>query len=137
MKILKTICFACLIIFAPSCSNDDNGDSSEKTTRELLTTGKWYQESKSPGSFTDCEKNGYVEFMDNGDAIVDIYDDFSGTCESLGAIIAEYTLSNNIKITITFGADVTEINIEEISDDELVLKNVNDGEIIRFDRTPG
>ncbi len=49
-----------------ACSGDDNSDSPQQMTNEELIIGKWYFESKTPGSYSDCEKMGYIDFRNDG-----------------------------------------------------------------------
>ena len=134
---MKTICLICLVLFTFSCnkSDDDSSDSVELTTEELLNSGKWYQESNGSGSNTACEKKGYVQFMSNGDFVINSYEDNSGSCESLGTTTATYTLSNNKNIVITFGIETLTATILSISDIELTLET--EEETLVFDKTEG
>lgn len=136
MKTLKTLGLLSLLLLTFSCSNDDDTSASQQTNQQLLTSGKWYQESKTPTDFTVCEKNGSVQFMTNGNIIVESYDDSSGTCESLGAITANYTLTNNVNIAITLGTETINAVINSISTNALNITN-DDGEILVFDKTQG
>ena len=64
MKTFKTLSLAFLFLLTLNCSSDDdnNDDGQQLSMIELLNTGRWYQESKTPGSFTACEKKTYLEF---------------------------------------------------------------------------
>ena len=137
MKTFNRICLICLILITYSCnkSDDDSADLIQPTTEELLTSGKWYFESKTPGTYTACEKIGFIQFMINGDVILDSFDDGSGTCESLGEVTATYTLTNNLNLNLVFGSDSQSAVIDSISEDELTLENVN--ETVVFDKTEG
>ena len=118
------------------CSSDDDGNN-QQSTEDLLTSGKWYFESITPGSYTDCEKKGYIQFMSNGTAIINSFEDFDGPCESLGAITVSYTLTNNVNLTLTFAGETQNAVIEAISSNSLRVSNPDDGEIIEFDKTEG
>jgi hypothetical protein len=107
----------------------------QQTTADFLTSGKWYFQSKTPGSYTSCEKRGYIQFMTNGNLVLESFDDSSGNCESLGQDSATYTLTNNTNITIEFGSDTQSAVIESISEEELTLKI--DAETLVFDKTEG
>lgn len=139
MKTLHKIFLSCLLLVLCSCnkSDDESGGSIEPTTAELLTSGTWYFESKIPGTYTACEKMGYIKFMDNGELILNSFDDGSGTCESLGEVRASYTLTNTMNLTIVFGADSQSAVIDAISEDELRITNADTGEKIVFDKTEG
>lgn len=134
---MKTICLIYLVLITFSCnkSDDDSSESIQLTTEELLTLGKWYQESKDPGTYTACEKNGYIQFISNGDFVINSYDDNTGSCESLGVTNATYTLTNNMNIIITLGLETLEATIVSISESELTLEA--DGETLVFDKTEG
>lgn len=137
MKILNRICLICLMLLAYSCnkSDDDSDSATQLTTAELLTTGTWYFESKTPGTYTSCEKKGNIQFMVNGNLTLESFDESSGTCESLGQDTATYTLTNNSNLTIVFGSDSQSAVIKAISEDELTLET--DEETLVFDKTEG
>lgn len=128
----------CLALLNLNCnSDDDDGSSSQPTNMELLTSGKWYFESKTPGSYNDCEKNGYIQFMDNGTLILDVFEEDAGTCVSLGAVTANYTLTNDVNLTLTLGTDTESAVISAISATSLTVNNTDTGEVIIFDKTAG
>lgn len=129
-----------LFTFASCSKDDDNNDDQQQhqqTTQQLLTSGKWYFESKSTGTYTACEKKGYIQFMTDGSMIINSFDDGSGTCESLGAASATYTLTNNVNLTLVFGSDTQSAVINSISESELTTTNSDTGEINVFDKTEG
>ncbi len=134
---LQNVLFAAvalsLFIFISCSSGDDS--SNPPTNQELLTTDKWYNESTSSGSYTACEKNGYIEFKTNGIVTIDSFDDGSGTCESLGATDANYILTSSTTITITLESDMVIATIEAISQDQLTL--IVEDETLVFDKTEG
>lgn len=133
IKILTVLSFLLLIV---SCSSDDDSSSgTTPSTTELLTTSTWYQESKTPGSFSECEKNTSIKFNTNNSVVVEAYDDGTGTCESLGANSATYTL-NGTSLTITVGSDIITANIDSISSSMLTITD-EDGETVVFDKTQG
>jgi hypothetical protein len=138
MKTLKTLTLILLSTLIFSCSSDDDSSSGDsmQATSELLTSGTWYQESKTPEDFTACEKNGSIQFTTNNTLIVESFDDNSGDCESLGPENATYTLSNDTTITIVFGMDTLTATIISISATMLSITNDN-GETIVFDKTQG
>ena len=137
MKTFNRICLICLILLAYSCnkSDDDSQSAMQATTEELLTSGKWYFESKTPGSYTSCEKSGYIHFLANGSITLESFDESSGTCESLGVVMATYTVTNNVNLTIEFGSDVQTAVIDSISEEALTLEIEN--ETLNFDKTEG
>ncbi|MFL0353179.1 lipocalin family protein [Xanthomarina sp. GH4-25] len=142
MKIPKqvfSVIILCLFIITSCSSDDDNSDSQppQPTTIELLTSGKWYFESKTPGMYTSCEKKGYIQFKTNGDLILNSFDDGSGSCESLGAVTAAYTLTSNVNLTLVFGPDSQSAVINSISTNELKVSNSDTGENLVFDKTEG
>ena len=141
MKTRYKICILSIVILTFSCNKgDDDSDSQqqqEQTTIELLTSGKWYFESKTPGAYTACEKRGYIQFMENGNLVLNSFDDGSGTCESLGEITATYILTNNRSLTLIFEPDNQSAVIDSISEDEFKITNSNNGEKIVFDKTEG
>lgn len=137
MKTFSRICLICLIVLAYSCnkSDDDSSSSMPATTEELLTSGKWYFESKTPGTYTSCEKRGYIQFMVNGILTLESFDESSGTCKSLGAVTATYTLSNDVNLAIEFDSDVQAAIIDSISEETLTLRT--DDETLNFDKNEG
>ena len=137
MKTCNRICLICLILLIYGCnkSDDDSSSSMQATTEELLTSGKWYFESKTPGTYTSCEKSGYIQFRINGTLILESFDESSGTCVSLGEIAATYTLTNNRNLTIEFGSDTESAVINSISEEALTLQT--DVETLNFDKTKG
>lgn len=61
----------CLVTLICTCSSDDDSSSNAlPTTLDLLTSGTWYFESKSQGSYSTCEKESSVDFMIDGSAII-------------------------------------------------------------------
>lgn len=138
MKTLKTFSIVCVLACTYSCSNSDDDSTSnspQQTTKELLTSGKWYYESKTPGSYTPCEKKGNIHFMTDGNMTLNSFDDSSGTCQSLGEVAATYTLTNDVNITITAGPDIIIGTIDDISEDEMTF--ISNGETLVFDKTEG
>ena len=137
MKLFKTlsILLSTLIIF--SCSGDDDNNSQEQqTVQELLTSGKWYQESRTPGSYTDCEKMGYVQFMTNNNFTLENFENNGDDCTSLGLMTATFTLSENTTIEIAFEGDIISTEILEISTQELTLLT-SENETLVFDKIEG
>lgn len=124
-----------LLVFTSCSNNDDNNDGNQQTNLQLLTSGKWYNESKTPGSFTACEKKGYIKFETNGNMSIESFDDGSGTCQTLGVDVATYTLTDDVNITITFGSEV--INAVIISITETLFTVNSNGETTVFDKTEG
>ncbi|WP_435413691.1 lipocalin family protein [Psychroserpens mesophilus] len=140
MKTVMKLSGICLIALVFNCSNNDDsndGQPNQLTVQELLVSGKWYQESRTPGTnFTDCEKNGYIEFKVNGVFYLESFDDNSGPCESLGLNEAIYTLSNNRDILIVADSEEINVSISSISQQELTITS-SDGETLTFDKTQG
>ncbi|EDP71935.1 hypothetical protein FBALC1_12577 [Flavobacteriales bacterium ALC-1] len=138
MKLLKTLTIILFSILTFSCSSDDDssgGDNDMPTTAELLTTGTWYLQSKTPGSFSDCEKNSSFKFNANDTVDVESFDDSSGNCESQGVVNTAYTQNGN-NLTITLGSDTIMATINSISETTL---NITDdiGDTIMFDKIQG
>ena len=132
--LLLTAMLLSLFVFTSCSNNDDSDGSNQATNKELLISGKWYNESKSPGTYTDCEKNGYVEFKTNGSVIIESFE-VGITCASLGAVTATYTLTNDVNIELTLGEEMVTAVIQSISSTELTI--TSDGETLVFDKTPG
>jgi hypothetical protein len=130
MQTAKSVLLIMFIALFVGCSNDDNG----KSNLQLLTSGKWYNESKSPGTYTDCEKKGYIQFMTNGDVVIESFED-GITCASLGAVMATYILTNDVNLEVTLGTEMESAVIQSISETELTLSS--NGEILVFDKTQG
>ncbi|MDC8001607.1 lipocalin family protein [Aequorivita todarodis] len=139
MKTLRTFAFACLALVAFSCSKDDDSSSNTppKTNLELLTSGKWYQESKTPGNYNACEKKTYLLFKTDGTMTLESFDEDSGTCISSGINNGTYTLTNNKNLSITIGPDSINAVILSISESELKVRNDQDTETLVFDKTEG
>lgn len=137
MKTFRTITVILLLSLSYySCSSDDDstGDSMPSTL-ELLTADTWYQESKNPGSFSDCEKNVSFKFNTDNTIAVEAYDDSTGTCESQGIINSTYSL-NGSTITIALGTDTITASIISISETMLTITDSN-GDTVVFDKTQG
>ena len=136
MKTCNRLSFLLILLLTFSCSSDDDSSSGDTpTTAELLTSGRWYLESKTPGGFTDCEKNSSFKFNTNNTVDVDFYDDDAGPCQPEGIINTAYSLNGNT-LNITFGSESSVVTINSISETTL---NVTDdvGDTIIFDRTQG
>lgn len=120
-------------------SDDDGGDGSQLSNKELLQSGKWYQESKTPGNLSACEKKGFIEFKSNGDFIINSYEDNSGTCTAVGMTTAGYTLTNDVNITIVLGSDSIAAVIKSITSTKLTITTTEEGEASTqvFDKTEG
>jgi len=123
------------ILFVGCSSDDDSNSSSEETTQDFLTSGKWYQESRTPGNFTDCEKNSSFKFNTDNTLNVESFGDDSGTCESQEMLSATYTLSG-MSLTITINSEVITATINSISESSMNVTD-SEGETIVFDRTQG
>ena len=138
MEILKKFGIVCLVLLVCACNSDDDsgGDmQGDIDAGSLLRSGKWYQESITPGSFTDCEKNTSIEFSENGDFFIEVFDDEPGPCASTGLEAGTYTRMNN-DITITVGSEVINVEIDFISQESLTVTTGN-GETITFDKVQG
>ncbi|WP_460218461.1 lipocalin-like domain-containing protein [Psychroserpens sp. MEBiC05023] len=136
MKTIKQLGILLLLLLTFNCSSDDDSSSGDTlTTAELLTSAKWYLESKTPGDFSDCDKNTSFKFNTNNTVNVDSYTNDSGPCESQGVISTTYSLSGNT-LTIDFGGDSIIATINSISETTL---NITDdiGDTIIFDKTQG
>ena len=137
-KTIKILQVVIISILTFSCSSDDDsssGGGDTATTAELLTSSTWYQESRTPGNFTDCEKNTSVKFNTNNTVIVETFSEDTGTCESQGADSAAYVL-NGMSLTITIGTEVITATINSISQSSLNITD-NQGDTIVFDKTQG
>lgn len=137
MNLFKQLCILLLALSIFNCSSDDdsNGNGDQPTNRELLTSGKWYNESVTPGSYTACEKMGYVQFSDSGTLTIESFEINAGNCESLGINSATFTLTNNSIINISFEGDMITAEIMSISQNSLTISTVE--ETIVFDKTEG
>ncbi|MEZ4778710.1 MAG: lipocalin family protein [Flavobacteriaceae bacterium] len=139
MKSLQILSIT-LLLFCFGCNknnDDDDNQSQQQTNQQLLVSGKWYFQSKTPGSYTECEKKGYIQFMNNGTFNIDVFDDSSGSCESLGAVTANYILSNGVNLTLMLGDESQSAVIDSISESQLTITNSTEGEVILFDKTEG
>ncbi len=127
------------LLLIVSCNSDDDSSNvfipASPTIEQLLISGKWYQETKLPIDFTECERSGYIEFFSTLEVTIETFDDNSGNCESTGQMIASYIL-NAPTISITNGADSFSVVINSITVDELRI-TTDDGDTIIFDRVVG
>ena len=137
MKTYKQLSILFIILTLFGCSSDDDNGSmnNNPTTIELLTSGRWYNESVSPGSYDNCEKMGYIQFSENGDFTIESFELDAGNCESLGINTANFTLTNNTNITISFEGDTITAVIVSITENSLTI--TTDEETIVFDKTEG
>jgi hypothetical protein len=136
MKTYKYFAISLLTLLVLSCSSDDdNGNNDPQlSTLELLNSGRWYLESKTPGSFSACEKSGYLEFSNNTDIALNFFDDQSGPCESTGVVNGTFTLSNN-NLVINASGEVISVTIDAISENELTVTSST--ETIVLDKIEG
>ena len=138
MKTLKLVGLTILLLsLGCSKNNDDDSENQQQSNLELLTSGKWYFQSKTPGSYTACEKKGYIQFMNDGMFTINVFDESSGTCASLGAVSANYTLTNEVMLTLTLGSETQSAVINNISESQLNITNTTQDETIVFDKTEG
>lgn len=135
MKLIKSINILGLLFMAFSCSSSDDDSSDTSSTENLLTSGKWYLEFKTPDDFSACEKNGSLQFNDDGSVLQENFEENSGTCEGADTAMATYTISGS-SLVITFGSDVISATINSISASELSLTDSN-GDTIVLDKTQG
>lgn len=137
MRTIKTIGILGLLFLSFACSdnNDDDNLSETEKTENLLTSGKWYLESKTPNDFSACEKNGSLQFNDDGSIVQENFEENSGTCEVADTTTATYTLSGS-SLVITFGSEMILATINSISESELSLTD-SSGDVIILDRTQG
>jgi hypothetical protein len=136
MRTIKTISFLSILVLSFACSNNSDDDITEtKATEDLLTSGKWYQESKTPGSFSDCEKNSSFQFNDDGSLEQESFEENSGACEVVDINTATYTL-NGSSLVISFGSDTISATINRITASELSVTDSN-GDTVLFDKTQG
>jgi len=138
MKHLKLWGFLAIAIVMSNCSKEDDG-ASQMTNQQLLVSGKWYQESKTTGTVSACDKKSYIEFMSNGTMSAATFEDSSGSCTSSGINSATYTLTNNVNIKITFGTDVIDAVIKSITATKLTIDTQDNGQPSTqvFDKTEG
>ncbi len=137
MKTLKTLCLVCLAVLTFSCNKDDDSSETPQTTNlELLTSGKWYQESRTPGTYSTCEKSTYLLFISDGTLKLESFDENSGNCQSNGVLSGTYTLTNNTALKLIFGEDSINAIINSISENELTIKT-DQNETLVFDKTEG
>lgn len=65
---------------------------------------------------------------------VDVFDDSSGSCQSLGITNASYSLTNDVDLVLTIPGLTISATIQSIDSDELVV--LSSGETVTFDRNP-
>ena len=131
MKTVKTIAILCLLFLTYSCSSSDDDSSETPSTENLLTSGIWYLESKTPGSFTACEKKSSFEFKTDNTAVIANFEVNSGTCEAIQPVTGTYTL-NGSSLVLTRGSETISTTINSITSNELSLTDP-----ILFDKTQG
>ncbi|WP_204345621.1 lipocalin family protein [Psychroserpens algicola] len=137
MKTIKHLGLLILALLTINCSgDDDNNSDGELTVRELLISGKWYNESVTPGSYTDCEKMSYIQFSNNGTFTIENFEIIADNCESSGINTASFTLTNNTDITISFEGDTINAEIISITENLLTINSDND-ETVVFDKIEG
>ena len=137
MRTLQLLVIGLLLLCFGCNKNNDDDASEQQTNQQLLVYGKWYFQSKTPGNYTACEKKGYIQFLNNGTFTINVFDESSGTCESLGAVSANYTLTDGVNLTLTLGGESQSAVINAISESQLKITNTDDGEVILFDKTEG
>ncbi len=134
MKTLKIFPYLIIIFNLCSCNSDDDG-SSNGDTEDLLTDSTWYQESRSPEAFSDCEKNGSFKFNNDNTLDIESFNDDSGTCESLETISVAYELSS-MMLTIPIDSEIITATINSISESSLSVTD-SEGDTIIFDKIQG
>lgn len=138
MKTFKSIVAMALALTICACGNDDDGGGG-LTNQELLVLGIWFQESSTDpdGDFTACEKNTSYNFTSDLNLNVEVWNDDSGTCESLGTLNATYSLVNDVDLTINLPGDPgLSATIIQISETTLVVED-DQGIRITLDKTQG
>jgi hypothetical protein len=135
MKTLKSFLILTLALVAFGCNSNDDSDGEGPTNLELLTSGKWYQESSTSETYDNCEKMTYVEFTTGGSVTLNSFFDNAGTCESPGPVSGTYTLQNDVDIHIEIDGENMDAVITSISEDELVV--TTDEGTLTFDKTEG
>jgi hypothetical protein len=136
MKTIQSLFCICTLLCLISCSSSETDDSDEVlSTQELLTSGKWYQESQSPGSFSPCEKNTSFQFNTDGSVIIEGYNETSGSCQLENTLTASYTLSG-LSLTVSLGSETISATVENISTTELTLSE-STGAMTVFDKIKG
>ncbi|MEM5564283.1 lipocalin family protein [Psychroserpens sp. AS72] len=136
MKTFKTLSILLVTFILFSCSSDDDNNSQQQSTQELLTSGKWYQESRTPGSYTICDKVSYIQFTTNNNFELESFEENGDDCISLGLMTATYTLTENMTIEISFEGELISTEIIGISAQELTLLT-SENETLVFDKTEG
>jgi len=127
---LKLAMIAIVLVFT-SCSKDDsvsedNAASDEPTNHELLMTGQWYIQSTSDGgNSTDCERQAYLQFIDEDTLLIQGYYD-DGELNCLADPIRNISYEMDGDDTINYVGDPTfQLIIEYISITQLVLRQTD------------
>ena len=138
MKTCKLLSLLFFVLLAFNCSSDDDGsnDGDSLSVIQLLTSGRWYQESRIPGSYTECEKLSYLEFYNDGDFNLESFEDDGGDCMSLGLMTATFTLTSDTMIIISFEGDNLPVEIVSISENLLTITTA-ENETLIFDKIEG
>lgn len=139
MKLLKKLGIICLTILMSACSSDDDaigGLLGGLDVTTLLTSGKWYQEARTPDGLSACEKNTNVEFTITGAVFIESFDDETGPCESTGLETGVFTITNDRDVVITSENVLISIVIDLITLDVLIV-TTDEGETLTFDKVQG
>lgn len=142
MKTLKInsfqlITLLCLIWLNFSCSSDDDSsDNALPTTLDLLTSGTWYLESKSQGSYSACQKESSIDFMSNGSAIFKIVGESVDGCEEVETFNTIYTLNESTIMLILIDDNLVGVVTYDASLQTLIITE-NEGAYITLDKVKG
>ncbi|MFV0572320.1 MAG: lipocalin family protein [Xanthomarina gelatinilytica] len=129
-KVGLIILFA-LTINLFNCSKDDDKPQPEPTTHDLLMSGKWYWESVTSFTLTDCNKQSYFLF-DGNDLLQETFaENNENNCVATFSQTGTYQLNENtIIVTVDTGSVV--FTITSISKDKLVMNQVNGSDTYTF-----
>ncbi|MGC1471608.1 MAG: hypothetical protein WA775_03360 [Psychroserpens sp.] len=131
----KLITLLTVLTFLFTCSQDDDVDSNI-TTLEILTSDKWYFQSKSPGTYTECNRKGFLDFSTDGTVSIRAFDDTSDDCGLEVVFDTTYTL-NGLNIDVEIGSDsIIGIIAYDPSVETITIIN-SEGDSITFDKIEG
>jgi len=127
---LKIAMIAIVLVFA-SCSKDDGPAEDdtiveEPTNHELLISGKWYiQSTSSGGNYGECERQTYLQFIDEDTLIIQAYH-LAGGMNCVAETIQSISYQMITDDTFIFiGEPGLQFIIEFLSETQLVLRQTD------------
>jgi len=120
-----------LLVSFSSCSSDDDGDKAPELTTQELLANKWFLKIIEFPAATPpivevadtCQQNTYFNFLATGELLTEVFSvGISSGCMSEGIEALTYSLTiDGSQIIATDGTDATILNLESISESELIV----------------